>query len=61
MTKAEVKLQKKATALNAIRKIYHPLTKNHYSQWTDESYAEQRDYWVCRLIEQLEKDLRDLK
>jgi len=47
MTNEQIKAQIKATALNAILKIYHPLTKNNYSNYPDDgSYAEQRDEWV---------------
>jgi adenylate kinase len=65
MTREEVILHKKATALNAIRKIYNPhnlksgkLMSNN--SW-DESWVEQRDYMVKQIIEQLEKELLELK
>lgn len=58
MTKEENKLRIKAEALNAIRKIYHPKTKNPYSQWPEDgSYADQRDFWVRSIIENMEKEL----
>jgi hypothetical protein len=61
MTPSQIKAQLKATALNAILKIYHPLTKNHYFDWTDESFGEQRDSRVREICETLEKDLKALK
>ena len=61
MTKEQVKLQLKATALNAIRKIYNPHYKFPYNQWGDESGAEQREAQVRWIIYQLEKDLKNLK
>lgn len=62
MTNQEIKSQKKATALNSIRKIYHPLTKNNYSSYPDDgSYAEQRDSMVREIMEKLEKELQQLK
>ena len=64
MTREEVILQKKATALNAIRKIYNPHNlesgKLMDNPW-NESWVEQRDYMVKRIIEQLEKELAELK
>jgi hypothetical protein len=61
MTKEEVILQKKATALNAIRKIYnsHNYDKGiglRSNMW-DESWTEQRDRQVKQIIDQLEKEL----
>lgn len=61
MTPEQIKQQYKSEALNAIRKIFHPLTKNHYFQYTDESYGEQRESMVKEIIEKLEKDLTNLK
>ncbi len=65
MTTEQVILQKKATALNAIRKIYDPFNLKsgklmRHNRW-DESYPEQRDEQVNRIIQQLEKDLFELK
>ena len=60
MTKEQVIIQTKATALNKIRNIYnhgYGLTSNPW----DDSYAEQRDYMVSNIIAQLEKDLLKLK
>lgn len=65
MTKEQVILQRKATALNEIRWIYNPhnynkgkgLDSNSY----DESWAEQRDYLVKQIIINLEADLIGLK
>jgi hypothetical protein len=62
MTREEVILQKKATTLNAIRKIYHPLSKVQYSSYREDgSYAEQRDYMVQEIMENLERELQTLK
>lgn len=61
MNKEELKLHTKATALNEIRKIYHPLYNGLSSNNWDESWAEQRDYMVKRIIKKLEKDLKKLK
>lgn len=61
MTPEQVKLQKKATALNAIRKIYNPKYKFPYNEWSDESGAEQRESQIRWIIYELEKDLQKLK
>lgn len=66
MTVQEVRQQKKAEALNRIRKIYYP--KNYEngfgcstSIYNEESRAEQRDEKVRRIINDLEKDLESLR
>ena len=65
MTTEQLKLQKKATALNAIRKIYNPHNYDNgkglrNDRW-DESWAEQRDDQVKNIMDQLEKELLELK
>ena len=57
MTPEEVILQKKATALNAIMKIYHPKFDGYSNNSWSDSYAEQRDEMVKRIIEKLEQEL----
>jgi len=58
----ELKQYKKATALNAIRKIYDKLYKHKYTFYEGEgTLMEQRDADVKRIIEQLEKELNELK
>lgn len=65
MTTEQVILQKKAEALNAIRKMHEP--RNFESGWGltsnswDKSWSEQRDDKVRGIITQLEKDLLELK
>ena len=63
MTKSQIKLQLKTTALNKIRKIYHP--KNIYNGWDNYedsgSYGEQRSSYVESIIRELEKDLATVK
>lgn len=61
MTNDEVRQQKKNEALNKIRKIYNPLYKVHYDDYSDESYSEQRDYKIESIIEDLEKELNKIK
>lgn len=62
MNKEEVKLQYKATALNAIRKLYHPLAKPVVFSFSEgETPSEVRDGIVKDIIERLEKDLYKLK
>ena len=62
MTREEIILQKKATALNAIRKLYHPLTKHGYTYYEGEgSRMEQISFDAERIIKQLEKELLELK
>lgn len=62
MTREEIILLKKATALNAIRKLYHPLTKHSYTYHEGEgSRMEQISFDVERIIKQLEKELLELK
>ena len=61
MTNAEVRTQAKATALNEIRKIYHP-KYNGFEQYRDSgSYPEQRDYMVRQILSGLERELEKLK
>ena len=61
MTKSEIKQQKKNEALNKIRKIYHPLNQKWYSNYQEDgSYAEQRDYEISQIIENLEKELKNV-
>ncbi|MCK9446892.1 hypothetical protein M0Q50_08595 [bacterium] len=62
MSKEELKLQYKATALNAIRKLYHPLAKPVVFSFSEgETSSDVRDGMVHQIIEQLEKDLISLK
>jgi hypothetical protein len=62
MTRKEIILQKKATALNAIRKLYHPLAKPLSCCWQEgETQVGRRDEEVERIIKQLEKELLELK
>lgn len=62
MTKEEIIRHKKATALNAIRKLYHPLTKHHYTYYGGEgSRMEQISYDVENIIQKLENELSELK
>lgn len=57
--------QKKSEALNAIRQIYHPKYEfpyhSNFFEEDDGSFAEQREYRVRSIIEQLERDLTALK
>jgi len=62
MTTEELKQYKKATALNAIRKLYHPKTKHNFTYYEGEgSMMEQISYEVKQIIETLEKELLELK
>lgn len=62
MTREEIILQKKATALNAIRKLYHPLAKPINCCYQEgETQAGRREEEVERIIKQLEKELLELK
>lgn len=66
MTKEEAKQMKKSTALNAIRKLYHPkyeLPKRSIGFYHGEyeSDAERRDEMIREIIEQLELDLKAKK
>jgi len=62
MNQKEVILHTKATALNAIRKLYHPKAKP-MTGWVheDDTYADMRDREVRNIILQLEEDLKMLK
>jgi len=60
MTNEQVKLQKKATALNAIMKLYHPLHKHSY-YYDEGSFGEQRDRDVKQIVENLLSELDKLK
>lgn len=58
----EIILQKKATALNAIRKLYHPLAPPLSCCYQEgETQAGRRDEEVEQIIRQLEKELDQLK
>lgn len=62
MTTEELKQYKKATALNAIRKLYHPKTKHNFTYYEGEgSMMEQISYEAKQIIETLEKELLELK
>jgi len=62
MTREEIILQKKATALNAIRKLYHPLAKPLSCCYLEgETQVGRREEEVERIIKQLEKELLELK
>lgn len=62
MTKQELIQYKKATDLNAIRKLYHPKTKHNYTYYEGEgSLMEQIRYEVKQIIDTLEKELNELK
>lgn len=66
MKKAEIKQQIKSTALNAIRKIYHPkydfpYSYAYYEDESEVSCAEQRECEVRKVIEKLEEDLKKFK
>lgn len=62
MTRNEIILQKKATALNAIRKLYHPLAKPLSCCYQEgETQAGRREETVEEIIKQLEKELLDIK
>lgn len=68
MTLEEQRQQIRSTALNAIRKIYHPKYKFPYDMisgyWDDETYesnAEQRESKIAEIIKQMERDLIKLK
>ena len=52
MTKSENKQRLKNEAINKIRKIYDPHRKMDYSD------AEQRDYEIRDIIEELERNLK---
>jgi len=62
MTKQELIQYKKATALNALRKLYHPKTKHSYTYYEGEgSMMEQMSYDAKHIIETLEKELLEIK
>lgn len=62
MTKEELIRYKKATALNKIRKLYHPKTKHNFTYYEGEgSRMEQISYEVKQIIETLEKELGEIK
>ena len=61
MTKQELIQYKKATALNALRKLYHPKTKHNYTYYEGEgSMMEQISYDAQKIIETLEKELLEI-
>lgn len=61
MSKNQLLLHTKATALNKIRKICHP-KYNGFSQWPEDgSYQEQKAEMITEIIEELEKNLIKIK
>ncbi len=62
MTKSELIIQTKATALNSIRKLYHPLSKPLSCCYQEgETQEGRRDSEVRGIIKQLEKELIKIK
>mgnify|MGYP006995642601 FL=1 len=62
MTKEEQIQHAKATALNKIRKLYHPLTKHNYTYYEGEgSGMEQMSFEVKQIIDNLEKEIVSIK
>lgn len=57
MTKCEIRLQKKLTALNKIRKLYSKNPEGFRHEYWDEPIQEQRDEKVREIIEELQRDL----
>lgn len=49
----------KGTALNAIAKIYHPKYKFGYDQYSDLSYAEQRESHIEYIIKRMNKRIKE--
>ena len=65
MTKEQEILQKKAEALNAIRKLYNEHNYGRgiglsHNRW-DESWSEQRDSLVKGIVDNLEKAINKIK
>ena len=62
MTHEENRQRIKNEALNKIRKLYHPKTKHGYTYYEGEgSLMEQISFDVQHIIEQMEKQLSELK
>ena len=61
MTKEQVIQQRKNEALNRITQIYHPLYKFSYNQYDEDSYAEQREYEIKSIVEDLNRDIKKIK
>lgn len=62
MTNKEVIELKKATALNDLRKLFNPRTEHSFTYYEGQgSRMEQMGYKAERIIETLEKELKDLK
>ena len=60
MTKAENKQRIKNEALNAIAKMYHPKYKFPYDPYEDRSCAEQREYQINYIIENMYNEISKL-
>ena len=58
MTKQQITQQKKNEALNAIRKLYHPLYKMGGNIWDEESSKERRDSIVEDIITKLNEEIK---
>jgi len=66
MTKDKIRLQAKLTALNKILALYNPHALENgiglrHNTWEDESWAEQRDQHVRRIVSALRNDLHKIK
>lgn len=59
MTPDQVRQNKRNEALNKIRKVYSNAMS--YDPWDESSYAEQRDWQVTQIIQQLDRDLKSIK
>lgn len=60
MTKKQIKHQIKATALNKIRRIYHPQSKWEPSKFSERSSMEQKGWEVKYIMENMEQQLEEL-
>lgn len=61
MNKNEEIQMVKNEALNKIRKLYHPLHKTHYDNYSGESYAEQRESTISYTIEEMVNKIEKIK
>lgn len=59
MTTEQVILQTKLTALNKIKKMYHPKYTMNYDR--ESSYGDQRDSAISEIIENLNKELDTIR
>ena len=61
MTNAQVKQMIKNEAINSIAKLFHPLHKFHYDNYSEDSRDEQKFSEIKSIVESMNRKLSELK